>query len=79
MKESNRNDRFRPNRISRRTFLKLAAGATLLAGCQPVRQLTRYGDTHICPLIRTAIAAKVLSKHGHTGAARVFSLLASGI
>ena len=39
MKETNHNDRFRPYRISRRMFLELAGGATLLAGCNPVQQL----------------------------------------
>lgn len=40
MKESNPNGRSRPRRISRRMFLKLAGGASLLAGCQSVQQLT---------------------------------------
>ena len=39
MQETNHNDRFRPYRISRRMFLELAGGATLLAGCNPVQQL----------------------------------------
>src|SRR5512140_2924602 len=39
MKETNHHDRFRPSRISRRRFLELAGGATLLAGCNPVQQL----------------------------------------
>jgi predicted peptidase len=38
MKETNHTDRFRPYRISRRRFLELAGGVTLLAGCNPVQQ-----------------------------------------
>jgi len=40
MKETNHPDRFRPHGISRRRFLNLAGGATLLAGCTPVQQLS---------------------------------------
>ncbi len=39
MEESNPDHRSRPYRISRRTFLKFAGWATLLAGCNPVQQL----------------------------------------